>query len=140
MHWYKPFQNCFQKLGLGREELRLNTVVVGGLATLTLMLGVADGVNAQGGELPPAIRPGMREDTDGTLEPNEYVKISPNGSITRALCPYTCEMRDIPKEYCRSWQSEMRKTECYVEDLRLGSKAIERNNSDDSNKVDKRSE
>ncbi len=74
-----------------------------------------------------ATHPSMKEELDGTLEVGEYEIISPNGSITRALCPYGCEDRGIPKEFCKIWTSTKRKQECYVQDLRLKSEAIKIN-------------
>lgn len=67
---------------------------------------------------------GMHEDVDGTLKKDEYVVISMNGSITRALCPYTCEMRGLPREKCREWQSVNDPSKCYVQDTTLPSDAV----------------
>lgn len=67
----------------------------------------------------------MIEDTDGVLTQNEYEQVSVNNSITRALCPYTCEMRNLPKEHCKTWKSNMEPNKCYVQDLRIPSEAIE---------------
>lgn len=61
----------------------------------------------------------MVEDTDGNIQANEYRVISANGSTSRRPCPYTCEMRQIPKEQCKEWKS-LEDSECYVQDLRIG--------------------
>lgn len=66
----------------------------------------------------------MVEDTDGDPQPGEFEVISSNGGITRALCPYTCAMRGIPKGACRAWHSSADPSRCYVQDLRLPSDAI----------------
>ncbi len=66
----------------------------------------------------------MMEDKDGILAENEFEKISTNDSIYRARCPYTCEMRGVPKEHCRTWQSKQDQSMCYVQDTRLPSDAI----------------
>lgn len=66
----------------------------------------------------------MRVDNDGNLEKDEYEVISANGSITRALCPYTCEMRGLPKQNCKQWTSVRDKSLCYVQDTRIPSDAI----------------
>ena len=66
----------------------------------------------------------MNLDQDGVLAMNEYEVISMNDSITRAKCPYTCEMRGIPKESCKTWQSQQDKQLCYVQDTRIASNAI----------------
>lgn len=66
----------------------------------------------------------MVEDSDGTLQRNEYETVSMNDSITRALCPYTCEMRGLPKQSCRTWQSQNDPSLCYVQDTRIPSNAI----------------
>jgi hypothetical protein len=71
-----------------------------------------------------APHPEMRENTDGILKEGEYIIISPNGSITRALCPYTCEMRGLPEKHCRSWKSISIVNECYLQDTRIPSEAI----------------
>jgi hypothetical protein len=73
-------------------------------------------------ELAP--HPEMRENQDGVLKVGEYIVISPNGSITRALCPYTCEMRGLPREHCKAWKSVSIKNECYLQDTRIPSEAI----------------
>lgn len=67
----------------------------------------------------------MQEDTDGELNQNEYERVSTNDSITRALCPYTCDMRGLTQEICRSWKSLVDPSKCYVQDTRLPSNAIE---------------
>lgn len=67
----------------------------------------------------------MTEDKDGVLVAGEYEVISTNGSITRSKCPYTCEMRGLPKQYCKTWQSLKDKELCYVQDTRIPSNAIE---------------
>ena len=68
---------------------------------------------------------GMKEDQDGNLDKGEYEIISTNGSITRALCPYTCEMRGLPQKTCKSWQSKQDKTMCYVQDTTIATQAIQ---------------
>lgn len=70
-----------------------------------------------------APHPTMSEDTDGDLKSGEYIVISPNGSITRSICPYTCEMRGLPKDYCKTWKS-ITNEECYVQDTRISSGAM----------------
>ena len=87
---------------------------------LTLILLIASPLFAQTGKAP---HPSMIEDTDGELGANEYIVISPNGSITRAHCPYTCEMRGLPAEHCKTWKS-VTNDECYVQDLRIPSNAM----------------
>lgn len=74
-----------------------------------------------------AIVPGtpMRELKPGEdLTPGTYETVSTNGSITRALCPYTCDMRGLPKEHCKTWASKQEPSKCYVQDTRLQSNAI----------------
>ena len=66
----------------------------------------------------------MREDVDGNLQHGEYIKISPNGSITRALCPYSCNMRGIPQGNCKTWKSVQHPDQCYVQDTRIPSDAV----------------
>jgi hypothetical protein len=66
----------------------------------------------------------MVESLDGDLGPNQYETISLNGSLTRALCPYSCEMRGIPKRNCREWRSLVDPEKCYVEDTRLAQHAV----------------
>ncbi|HQH25868.1 MAG TPA: hypothetical protein PLP17_00615 [Oligoflexia bacterium] len=68
--------------------------------------------------------PAMIEDSDGDVKKNQFVRIDPQGSITRALCPYTCEMRGLPKEHCRMWRSQIDPQQCYVQDTRIASNAI----------------
>ena len=76
----------------------------------------------------------MVEDKDGDIQPNEYRVISVNGSTTRRPCPYTCEMRQIPKESCKEWKS-LEDSECYVQDLRIGgSDAMPRTQDDKGQK------
>ncbi len=53
-----------------------------------------------------------------------YEVVSTNGSITRSLCPYTCEMHGLPRSHCRTWQSKQDPTRCYVQDTRIPSDAI----------------
>lgn len=74
------------------------------------------------------------EDTDGELMPNEYRLVDTKGSVTRRPCPYTCEMRDIPKEFCKEWKSITNAVdgECYVQDLRIS--------HDDAMPIDTKSE
>ena len=59
----------------------------------------------------------MRENRDGVIKDNEYRVISLDGSLTRRPCPYTCEMRGIPRQHCREFKSGDG-TECYVKDTR----------------------
>lgn len=66
----------------------------------------------------------MVEDDDGYLKANEYEVISTNGAITRAFCPYTCAMRDLPAEHCKTWRSLNDPELCYVQDTRVSSAAI----------------
>lgn len=77
------------------------------------------------GTVEAAKHPQMKEDADGELIPGEYTVISPNGSITRALCPYTCDMRGLPKNSCKSWRSKSDSTQCYLQDTRIPSSAVE---------------
>lgn len=71
-----------------------------------------------------APHPSMKENQDGELKAGEYEVISMNGSITRALCPYTCEMRGLPKQACKSWKSAQEPEKCYLQDTRLPSNAV----------------
>lgn len=64
------------------------------------------------------------ENTGGELKENEYEVISTNDSIRRALCPYTCKMRGIPKSHCREWRSQINRQKCYVQDTSLPSEAV----------------
>lgn len=66
----------------------------------------------------------MQEDQDGELQVNEYEVVSTNGAITRAFCPYTCEMRGLEAKHCKAWRSLKDPNLCYVQDTRLPSKAI----------------
>ncbi len=66
----------------------------------------------------------MVQDDDGVLQPNEYELISTNGSITRALCPYTCAMRGLEAKHCKTWRSLNDPKLCYVQDTRIKSNAI----------------
>ena len=66
----------------------------------------------------------MTENKDGDLKSNEYEVISTNGAITRAFCPYTCAMRELPSSHCRTWRSQTEPSKCYVEDTRLKTDAI----------------
>jgi len=61
----------------------------------------------------------------GELKPNEYEVISTNGSITRAICPYTCAMRGLAAKHCKTWRSLSNPKLCYVQDTRLKSDAID---------------
>jgi hypothetical protein len=72
-----------------------------------------------------ARHPQMTEDVDGELSAGEFTVISPNGSITRALCPYSCDMRGLPKNFCKSWRSKSASTLCYLQDTRIPSSAVE---------------
>ena len=97
--------------------------------TLTSLPAFADDVpapSAVGGIAPGTLapHPNMKENTDGELRPGEYEVISMNGGVTLALCPYTCEMRGLPKKFCRTWGSLQDKSKCYVEDTRLPSNAV----------------
>ena len=77
----------------------------------------------------PAIESGrtpMVENRGGhELQPNEYVVISTNGAITRAICPYTCAMRGLEAKHCKTWRSLSNPKLCYVHDTRLESDAID---------------
>ncbi len=66
----------------------------------------------------------MVEDEDGIVGPNEYRRISQNGGTTRRPCPYTCEMRGVPRDHCREWKSKEDPSECYVEDTSVPSNAV----------------
>ena len=66
----------------------------------------------------------MKMDQDGVLVAGEYEVISTNNSVTRALCPYSCEERSIPKANCRTWKSKNEPDKCYVQDTRLPSDAV----------------
>lgn len=61
------------------------------------------------------------ENTDGDLKANEYRAVDTKGAVTRRPCPYTCAMREIPKESCKEWKSITHSVdgECYVQDLRI---------------------
>lgn len=61
----------------------------------------------------------MVEDIDGDLKIGEYRIIDSRGSVTRSLCPYTCEMKGVPPKHCKEWGSAVNKEECYVQDLRI---------------------
>ena len=50
--------------------------------------------------------------------------MSLNGAVTRADCPYTCEMRSLPKEHCKTWVATSDPSLCYVWDTRLPQKAV----------------
>lgn len=65
----------------------------------------------------------MKADQDGKIEADEYRLISANGGLTRRPCPYTCEMRGIPRENCKEFKSTDG-SECYVEDKRLSQNAV----------------
>lgn len=49
--------------------------------------------------------------------------ISPNGALTRKVCPYTCEDRELPKQHCKTWRSKDN-ISCYVWDTRLPQDAV----------------
>ena len=70
-----------------------------------------------------------REDNDGVLEPDEYTKISENGSVTRRPCPYTCEDHGIPRQSCKMWRSGYA-DECYVEDTRMAHSGVFENHKE----------
>lgn len=65
-----------------------------------------------------------KENTDGMIRPDEYRKISENGALTRRPCPYTCEMRGIPNNHCRTWRSIVEPDQCYVWDTRYHQSAV----------------
>lgn len=69
--------------------------------------------------LEPQRIPVMKEDTDGVLAEDEYRVISKDGSLTRRPCPYTCEMRGIPREHCKESKGKKDENECYVKDTRF---------------------
>ena len=71
-----------------------------------------------------APHPSMKENEDGNLKQGEYEVISTNGSVTRAFCPYTCEMRGLPAKNCKSWKSLQEPDKCYLQDTRLPSNAV----------------
>lgn len=50
--------------------------------------------------------------------------MSLNGAVTRAACPYTCEMRGLPTEHCKTWPSPSDPGQCYVWDTRLPQDAV----------------
>ena len=68
--------------------------------------------------------PVMRENKDGDIKPGEYQRISENGGLTRRPCPYSCEMKGIPRKNCKEWVSRRDTNLCYVEDTRLPSDAV----------------
>lgn len=61
---------------------------------------------------------GLQQDMDGQLEEKEYRCISSNCSVTRAVCPHTCEDRGLAPENCQTWKSKSNEQECYVKDTR----------------------
>lgn len=63
----------------------------------------------------------MKPDTDGNLEKGEYEIITPNGAVTRAFCPYTCDMRGLPASRCKAWPSASEPEKCYVQDTSMPS-------------------
>lgn len=67
---------------------------------------------------------GMVEDRDGVLLANEYEIVSMTGSITRALCPYTCEKRGVARDHCKEWTSRREPDRCYVQDTSIPSEAV----------------
>ena len=66
----------------------------------------------------------MTENKDGDLKMNEYEVISTNGAVTRAYCPYTCEMRGLPQRFCRAWPANAGNNKCFVWDTRLPNNAV----------------
>lgn len=90
------------------KPFKSGTVSLAFLLTSFVTLSYADSVNWQ-------------EDTDGDVGPNEYRVIDPHGAVTRRPCPWSCEMRGIPKEHCKEWKSITNAVdgECYVQDLRI---------------------
>jgi hypothetical protein len=64
------------------------------------------------------------ENTDGHIKEGEFQFVSPNGAVTRRPCPYTCEMRGLPKQHCKVWRS-VDGTLCYVWDTRLPQHSVE---------------
>ena len=71
-----------------------------------------------------ASHPEMELSKDGKEREGQYIIIDMSGSITRSVCPYTCEMRGLPREHCRTWQSLQNPKLCYVQDTRIPSEAI----------------
>ena len=100
-----------------RGNMILKTIVLGALFVLPAAVRADDAQNTTS-------RSPMVEDKDGVIASNEYEVISTNGSITRALCPYSCEMRDLPKKFCKTWQSKQEPSMCYVQDTRIPTEAI----------------
>lgn len=100
--------------------------------SLVICVAATIDVQAQNNRAP---HPSMTEDVDGDLKTGEYIVVSPNGSITRALCPYTCEMRGLPPEHCKTWPSKSNPSECYIQDTRIASEAVEPERNDDKNKA-----
>jgi len=101
------------------EKMFLKTIVLG---TLLILPVSARADNSQ--RTDTSSRTPMVEDKDGNLASNEFEVISTNNSITRALCPYSCEMRGLPKKFCKTWQSKQDPSMCYVQDTRIPSDAI----------------
>ena len=66
----------------------------------------------------------MTENKDGDLKMNEYEVVSTNGAVTRAYCPYTCQMRGVPKQFCRAWPAKSGNNKCFVWDTRLPNGAV----------------
>ena len=100
-------------------------LVVLSLTVLSVPIsGVCAAEEVKQAEQPIAPHPSMTENKDGVLKQGEYEVISTNGSVTRSFCPYTCEMRGLPKQYCRTWKSVQEPDKCYVQDTRLPSEAV----------------
>lgn len=66
----------------------------------------------------PKEEPALQQDMDGQLEEKEYRCVSSNCSVTRAVCPHTCEDRGLAPENCQTWKSKSNEQECYVKDSR----------------------
>ena len=50
-----------------------------------------------------------------------YIIVDLTGSVTRSVCPYTCEDRGLPAEHCRTWYSILNSKQCYIKDTRITS-------------------
>lgn len=77
----------------------------------------------------------MREDRDGIVEADEYTVISMNGGTTRRPCPYTCEMRGLPRNQCREWRS-LDGVNCYVLDTTKPNNAMPENTQEERARYD----
>lgn len=98
------------------------------VALLPLSAHAGESAKGKASSVPPAetgsTAAAMVEDDDGILEANEYEVIDPAGSITRALCPYTCAMRGLEARHCKTWRSVSDPKLCYVQDTRIPTDAI----------------